>query len=211
MPQLIKRVFAKENKTGTLIGLHGFLLIGCMLLLSACGKPAAELGEKSHISLFEDGHLEASIVESFAEEYYQEQELLSMVEDEITIYNVKKGNECIKVQGHSLIDQVISLDLYFMNVEAYNDYMPETIFCGTLQEAYASGYDFNRSLCDSQNDIRTIGKNDLMNMGGARVVIFEGDAAIRLPDKIKYYSQGMTLIDDNTVVPEAADTYFIIY
>lgn len=187
------------------------LLVLTILMVTGCGGQSAELADKSSIRVFSDGHIEVRIVESFDQDYYNESELMEMVTEEITTYNIKRGGEPIKVLSEELVNQQMILELAFEDSDSFNDYMPDTIFFGTVNDAYQEGYDFNRSLSVVGKDGATIGKKDLLNMAKHKLIIYTGETAVLAPNKITYYSQGMNLLDTKTVEPQAEGSYFIIY
>lgn len=182
-----------------------------VMMLGGCGSmETADISSKGNVTIFDDGHIEADMVEVFDQSYYKESELMDMVKEEVTTYNLKKGGEPIKVLSDSMNGNTISVTLSFENTDCYNDYMPEQLFIGTVEEADAAGYDFNRSLYIVGKGEATIGKNDLKDMGNSKLIILDGEVTLRVPSKIAYYSQGMTLLDDNTVDAEGSDCYFVI-
>lgn len=187
------------------------LLVMTIVMTAGCSGQSAELADKSSIRVFSDGHIEARIVESFEQDYYNESELMEMVTEEITTYNIKRGGEPIKVLSEELVNQQMILELSFEDSESFNDYMPDTIFFGTVNDAYQEGYDFNRSLSVVGKDGATIGKKDLLNMAKHKLIIYTGETPLLAPNKITYYSQGMNLLDTKTVEPQAEGSYFIIY
>lgn len=187
------------------------LLILTIVMITGCGGQSAELADKSSIRVFSDGHIEARIVEAFDQDYYNESELMEMVTEEVTTYNIKRGGEPIKVLSEELVNQQMILELSFEDIESFNDYMPDTIFCGTVNDAYQEGYDFNRSLTVVGKDGATIGKKDLLNMAKHKLIIYTGETALIAPNKITYYSQGMNLLDSKTVEPQSESSYFVIY
>ena len=54
-------------------------------------------------------------------------------------------------------------------------------------------------------------KKDLLERGSDRIAVLTGTSSIKLPDKIDYYSQGMTMDDKYTVTPDANGIYFVLY
>jgi len=188
------------------------LLLGLVmvLLIAACGK-ADTMFNQSYIIVNDDQTLSVTLMEDFTESYYNETELMEMVNSEVSQYNAGRGADAIGVGEHHLENGLLTLELEFADVQSFNDYMPEVVFCGTLQEAYNAGYDLNRSLNVVGNEGTTIGKNELQNMGESRVFILSGVMDVQCPDKIKYYSQGMVMLDAYTVSATGSGCYFIIY
>ena len=190
-----------------LLSMSCILLAMCMML--GCGNKY-ELNSDS-VTLNDDGSVNALMVESFDQPYYSEDELMGMVNDEVAEFNVKYGKDKIKVVEHKLKDGKMILEMKFADVTAYNNYMPDNIYVGTISGAAGSGYDLNRSLNVAGKDGATIGKSELLEMGDKKVCIVNKATNIRVPDKIKYYSQGMELKDKTTAAAEVANCYFIIY
>ena len=211
IPALMTHFQQEQTVTKLKKALSVIVLIISVVSLFGCSNSNADISQKSNVELYDDMHLEATIVEDFAESYYDENELMDMVNEEVSTYNVSKGGTPISVLSHSLETGVMSLRLSFTDVSHYNKYMPEEIFIGTVNEAYQQGYDFNRSLVVVNKPNITIGKNDLMNMATYKLLIVQGDVIIKCPSKILFYSQGMELLDDNTVSCNGNNTYFIIY
>ncbi len=180
------------------------------MMCSGCNKYEASLSCNS-VTINDDQSVDALIIEDFAESYYNESELLDMVKSEIADFNKKLGGEKISVAGSNLENGVISLQLHFSDFGSYNEYMPDSVYVGTVKEAYDLFYDFNRSLYVAGKEQATIGKNDLMKMGDSKLVIVNGKYIVRCPSKVLYYNQSTELIDERTVLSENDGTYFIIY
>ena len=181
------------------------------LFLAGCTNGNQELEDKTVIAVEKDGTVKAKLVESFAESYYSQEELIQMVNDELADYNSKHGEGSIVLDSYELAGGLMHIDFTFATVSAYNDYMDDDIFVGTVSEAYSAGYDFNRMLSKASASENTIGKNDLMGMGDKKIVVLDGDAIVKTPSKIKYYSQGMLKGDAKTVSAVGDGIYFVVY
>lgn len=173
-------------------------------------KSALSAGASS-IEILNDGRIKASISESFTESYYDVNELLAMVNQELADYNAIHGADSITLGENSLENGVMHMSFIFSSAEDYNNYMPDELYLGTVQGAYDKGYDFNRSLYKASASENSIGKKDLLERGSDRIAVLTGTSSIKLPDKIDYYSQGMTMDDKYTVTPDANGIYFVLY
>lgn len=182
----------------------------CLAVLAGCESKQAEF-TKSGIEVLEDDTISAVIVENFAADYYQMEELAQFVAEDVADYNAEIGSTAVSVGESSLENGMIRLNLTFQNFDAYNGYMPEEVFIGNLQGAYDRGYDFARTLNSAEKEGQTIAREDLMNMGNSKVIVVTGDLCVRCPSKILYYSTGMTLLDNKTVSADTEGNYFIIY
>lgn len=191
---------------------HWFLavMLVCVMGLAGCESEEAEF-TKSGIEVLEDDTISAMIIESFTADYYQMEELTQFVAEDVANYNTEIGSAAVTVGDSSLENGIIRLNLVFHNFDAYNGYMPEEVYVGTLQGAYDRGYDFERTLNTAGKDGQLIAKEDLMNMGNSKVIVVTGDLCVRCPSKILYYSTGMTLLDSKTASADAEGNYFIIY
>lgn len=195
------------NKKRKISGL--IIAVSLIALLTGCSETADF--SKSGVEVSEDQTITAVIMEDFSADYYQMEELIQFVNEDIQSYNTEVGSNVVSIGDYSLDNGTITLQLAFTNYDAYNGYMPEEVFVGNLQGAYDRGYNFDRTLYVAGKDGDTIVKEDLLNMGNAKVVVITGDLCVRCPSKILYYSTGMTLLDNQTVSADTAGNYFIIY
>ena len=188
------------------------MLIACSFGNNPSGSDKTALtGTTSSIEVLSDGKVKACIRETFTESYYDVNELLAMVNQELSDYNTAHGANSITLGDYSLENGIMSMNFIFASAEHYNNYMPDELYLGTVQGAYDKGYDFNRSLYKASASENSIGKKDLLERGSDRIAVLTGTSSIKLPDKIDYYSQGMTMSDKYTVIPDANGIYFVLY
>ena len=184
------------------------LLATAVLALAGCGAKyeEADPAVNGRIVIHSDGHVDAHVCGEFSKDYYSEDELVQMVNDEISAYEGR-----ISLTGHNSGNGEVSLDLTFDNCDTYEDYMTLKLFCGTVQGAYDKSYDFNRVLKRAGNPDEIISKEQLNNMADAKIIIFEGAQTCVCPGNINYYSQELKLINQNTVQSAEDGMYYIIY
>ena len=187
------------------------MMICMMLVLGGCAEYEEAAGGKNGIVVHADQSLDATMIRTFDQAYYNESELVAMVEDELVKYNGEHGADAISLKAHSQTGQQVSLTLHFHNWEDYNNYMLDRIYVGNVQGAYDERYDFNQALSDASKKEYTIGKNDLMNMADQKIIVFEGDHSVEAPGNIRYYTQGMKLTGAKCVESTQEGLYFIIY
>ena len=187
------------------------IVLGTMLLFAGCAEYEEGAGTKNSIVVHADQSIDATMLRTFDQSYYSEDELVSMVNEELKNYNSEYGADAITVNSHSLSGQQVSLTLHFHSWEDYNRYMLDRIYVGTVQGAYDERYDFNQALSYADDKEHTIGKNDLMNMADQKIIVFAGDHSVETPDKIRFYTQGMKLTGAKNVESGVDGLYFIIY
>lgn len=181
------------------------------LLLTACGKSGDITKLESSVEVAADGSSHVYLSESFDKDYYSETELLDMVSTEISVYNSSNGEGSIKLGDHKLSDGIMKLEFDFADTDAFNYYMPDELYVGSVGGAYEAGYDFNRSLYNASSSENSIGKKDLLKMENEKMIVLSGSSAVKAPGKIKFYSQGMEMLGTDTVRPLKDGLYFIIY
>lgn len=187
-------------------------LIGSALILTACADKYSKPGnDLSSFSLSRDGSIEAALLDDFSQNYYNESELMDYINKELATYNAANGEGSISMTGHERLGNNICVYLHFASVKDYDAYMPDSLFTGTVQEAYDNGYDLDQALSYAEQPEHVIGKNDLMNMANKKIMIFTGRGRIRIPSKIKFYTQSMKQTDAKTVEASEEGTYIIIY
>ncbi len=184
------------------------LLTAGLLLLAGCGAKydEADGAVKGRLVIHSDGQVDAHVCGEFSKDYYSEDELVQMVNEEISAYEGR-----ISLAGHSSGNGEVALDLSFSDCDTYEDYMTMKLFCGTVQGAYDKSYDFNRVLKRAGNPDEIISKEQLNNMADSKIIIFEGAQTCVCPGNIRYYSQELKLINQNTVQSVEDGMYYIIY
>lgn len=183
------------------------LLLGAgILFLSGCGKAqAASDPEHDTLVILKDGSVEITVCGDFDRPYYSEEELVSSVEEELLAYNTEKGGERISLKEHHTENGKAFLTLHFTDHEDCCDYLKIELYVGTVQGAYDEGYDITQALISRRDEEQVIGKNDLKEMAGSRIVICGEDYRIICPEKIDYYSYGCRLEEADEAVRESPD------
>ncbi len=183
----------------------------CMIL-AGCGKeydiPQSGLGS---VDISKDGRVDAVLLDDFSKDEYVESELKAYIDTELSSYNSIHGAGSITFNGSELNDGIMKVKLSFASLEDYDAFMPDSLFTGTVQEAYDKGYDMDQALAVADTPEHIIGKNDLMNMADQRIMVFSGKKSIKVPGRIKYYTQSMKQTGEDTVEASEDGTYIIIY
>lgn len=143
-------------------------------IMTACGTDNSQQKETVNtLSVQKNGSVENLIVEDFGEEYYNVDSLTSMIQDTITEYQKKNPSAEITLKSCELEGDQIKVLMQYDSSDTYTGYNSETLFTGTVQEAYAAGYDLNMTLHDVKDDTKSIGKQELLGMGEKHIMIME--------------------------------------
>lgn len=183
-----------KKKVGLFLGL--FLSV---LFVSGCSKEEETYipVTTNTVEVTEDGRIVSYIVESFEKDYYDINELESMVRTEIEEYNVEKKD--LSTQAGSapiMVDKVMMAEdgssnvvvaLSFQNASVYTDYMGKELFYGTVQEAVSAGYDVDKKLAEVKSGELFTGEK-LQKNYEKRILILEDAVSVRAYGKVQYLS-----------------------
>lgn len=181
------------------------ILAVLMVWLTACGSGAdAEQETVNSLILDKDGSVENMIIEGFDKDYYDLDGLNAMIKDSIEQYCRQNPSADITLKGSEVSDGQVRVSMKYDSAASYMGYNSETLFVGTIQEAYSAGYDLNISLTDVKDSSNTIGKQELLEMGEKHIVIIQLPSTMtdgmRLQcfGEILYISDGVNLISKKT-------------
>ena len=168
-----------------------------------------------------DGHLIAYIVEDFDKDYYDINELKTMVDEEVAAYNQAKAtlvNEAgqlpITVNSVMMAEDgskkaVVALN--FANAVAYTDYMGVEAFYGTVTQAIEKGYVLDGMLKSVNNDEPFIGETLKKNQD-KNILIIKDAVMVRTYNKVQFLSKNASITDEGFVNAQTKDElkYIII-
>lgn len=182
------------------------LLLVCMLgalFLTGCSKETVYVPVTTNtIEVTENGEIIGYLVEPFDKEYYDINELATMVETEIAEYNadnqnlVQEAGRVPIVVGKVMMAEdgskkaVVALKFY--NAAVYEDYMGRKLFYGTVEEAAAAGYELDKKLSKVKGgDLLT---GDLLQKNeDKKILILEGAVSVRLTQSVQFLSANAKL------------------
>lgn len=190
------------------------ILAVLMLWLTACGTEA-ESELVNTLSFSKDGSVENTIVEVFDKEYYNLDALNTMIQESIEQYQKQNLTAEISVISSEVTDGQVRVRMKYDSAASYMGYNSETLFVGTIQDAYSAGYDLDISLTGTKDTTQTIGRQELLNMGEKHIVIME------LPDamesmrlvcygEILYTGDGVSLVSKKTADIEQTQGYSVV-
>lgn len=182
----------RKHRKERMIALTGILTAG-ILAFTGCGEiDVSAPVVRPTVVLDETGSLRVSMVESFDKEYYSTAELDAMVREETSAYSgVTLESVAMSEDGSGNV--VVTFD--FADAGAYESYFGSELFYGTVRQAVTSGYQLEGNLV-SAKDGSAITAEQINKAAEQRVLIVSGQAEIRAPRQILYYSANLT-IDEN--------------
>ncbi len=174
------------------------VLVLSALFITGCSKETVYVPITGNtIEVTEGDELIGYLVEPFDKEYYDINELATMVETEIAEYNAEK-KDLVQDAGRApiVVDKVIMAEdgskkavvaLKFDSPAVYEDYMGRKLFYGTVEEAIASGYEVDKKLSKVKGgDLLT---GDLLQKNkDKKILILEDAVSVRLPQSVQFLS-----------------------
>lgn len=179
-----------------------------LLCLTGCaGKNDSKEQLVTNLEIQKNGQIVHTIYSDFKEAYYDLDDLSDMVQTSIREFELNNPNSEIVLKSCELVGadkDTVKVVMEYSDSDAYTKYNGETLFVGTIQEAYKKGYDLNMdmSAVSQKEETSTINRDDLLDMGTHHIVISDENLTISVYGKIQYISSGVTYEDKNTVVME---------
>lgn len=186
------------------------LMISCTLFsLTGCGAAAPE---RTTVEVKKNGHVTHTIVEDFTESYYDLEGLKDTIEEACEAYNGAMGSELVTLEEAEVEDGVLTAVMDYRSASAYAGFNRQALFTGTVKEAYDAGYDLNQTLYSAQEDGGIIGKEGLLNLPKAHILVIREAIDVRVWDKVLYHSDDVIRQDDGSLtVTDSGKLSFIVF
>lgn len=191
----------KNNMGGNGLKRRIFCFLGILMAaLFLCGCGCGKEPEESYLSINKDGSITQKIVESFAEENYDLEELRTMAEEKIEAYYLASGGKNIELTQLKESDNKITVVLEYELLESYNDFNQATLFTGDIKDALKeedSSYFYNVKFLDTK-DNKEVSIGTVIANESSSVVIFEEDVLYQVNGKLKYVSENVEVVSKKT-------------
>lgn len=191
------------------------------LLLGGCGKSEAEI---TTIAIQKDGTIEHTMIEDFTEDSVDL--LKNLMLEKAAEYNKSISDGSITVETVEAGEGVVRVVMTYPSAADFDGFMNMDVvdvdpalrapfFYGTVEEAFTEGYDLGVSLHGVENDNLIQGKEDLLLLGGNKIIIYDNQmnlgapVQISMPESILYISDNVTISGKNLV--EISDTEEVAY
>ena len=188
-----------------------------MLAFAGCGSLNVE---SNTISLEKNGRITEAIAEDFSQDYYDEEELQSYIDEAVDAFSSEEGKGKVKTSGYRVEDGKVYLNIRYKDADTYSAFNGVELFCGTIVQAQAEGYKFDTDFVTAE-DGKATGTADTQAVLGddkLNVLIVRADTDIIVPGTIKYVSaEGTQVTAKDTVTMEhksdtsVAPLVYVIY
>lgn len=178
-----------------------FLIVATMAMaLAGCGSSSDSAVTETTIEVKKDGSVIHTIVEAFAEDYYDLQELENMIQNACDSYNAGAGADSVTVSEIVQDEELLTVRMNYKDATAYAEFNQLALFAGTVKDAYNAGYDLDVTLYSLQDDSDMIGKEDILGMGEKHIVILREAVDVRVWNKVIYASGDVLRTGDSRTV-----------
>lgn len=170
--------------------------------LSGCGKDAeTEVYEGSNVAeVKKDGAITNTIEDSFESEDYDQDLLEEFTLREAAEYNHENGEDAISIKKLDVKKEKVRLTMEYRTAEDFANFNGYPFFCGTVDEAFAAGYDFRGiDLSEAgagedqpEKEAGSIDAEQLREMGSRKILIItlpeDEKLTVKTSGKILYMS-----------------------
>ncbi|WP_026490572.1 MULTISPECIES: hypothetical protein [unclassified Butyrivibrio] len=162
-------------------------VIMTLSVLSGCGAGGnTSKLTTSSIEINKDGSVVSTIIDDFAESYYNLDELKEMTENEVNSFIVSKGEGAAELKSVDLNDGKVKLVIKFSDVDNYADFNSEYLAYETVTDAVLSGQLDVNTLVDK--DGIAIDPDKAAVLSDQHVIITKSANIIAAPYKVKYFA-----------------------
>lgn len=192
-----------RGKKTAAIRLSGLLCL-CMLFLSGCSQTKEPEAITAPTILVSDkGIITQYLVGDFEKDYYNVDELGSMVMEEAAELNAdRKGEEpaveVLSVERPADDSGKVVVVIQYPDAESYRKYNEADFFYGTVAQAHEAGYDLDIEMT-SVKDGTVIGESEIYDLGTRHILIAQTDSSIICPKKVLYISEGLKVKEDGSI------------
>jgi len=186
------------------------IMLGAALVGCAGGK--RENYDESTLSIDKKGRVSERTVASFAKDYYDIAELEGEFNTAISEYNTSSGRDnSIELKDIQLKNQNVYVTVDFASTNDYEQLQKETLFLGTINEAYDSGYTMDVTLKGTVEGNK-IGKVEIMGMTDKHIIIMSEPIKIKTYQDIIYVSANVEVLGEREarVVNESGGLAYLI-
>lgn len=172
------------------------------LFLSGCRESIDE--NITVITLQKDGTILSQISESFAQDYYDDEDLKQTILMEAADYNKTAGTGRINVEKISVEDGLAAVRMIYQEAADYAGFNQAVFFAGSTESA-GEEYELNIVLSGTRDSNDTVGRSDILAMKDYKLLITDVQELVILDGKAEYISDNITVSDNRKNIQLTGD------
>lgn len=164
----------------------GMLL--CAGLISGCGTSLE--AEHSVVYVDKKGEVVSLDVEEMDQEYYDETELETFVDEAVKEYTDANGKGSVKVDSLAVENGIAKLQMQYKTAEDYTKFNGIELYQGKIVEALAAGYIFEGDFARVEDGavVGAANKQEIYAEEDMKVVIIKANTDVKIDGTICYVS-----------------------
>ncbi|MCM1125522.1 MAG: hypothetical protein NC429_03545 [Lachnospiraceae bacterium] len=172
------------------------------LFLSGCRESIDE--NITVITLQKDGTILSQISESFAQDYYDDEDLKQTILAEAADYNKAAGTGKINVEKISVEDGLAAVRMLYQEAADYAGFNQAVFFAGSTESA-GEEYELNIVLSGTRDSNDTVGRSDILAMKDYKLLITDVQELVILDGRAEYISDNITVSDNRKNIQLTGD------
>lgn len=157
------------------------------IILVCCGENYE--AEKNTVFVLKNGKVITTDVEAFDQSKYSGDELEKFLEDTLSTYNSKAGEEVVKIREFSVEENVATLILEYADAKTYGDVYGIELFTGTVGDAVLAGYEFDATFAEFVEDEWVECKAaSITKQSDLKIAIIKANTRLQVDGEILYVS-----------------------
>lgn len=178
------------------------------------GGTSEQTGSGDTIEVRKNGSVLGIIEEDFAKDYYVEEGLKAMIEEEISEYQGVSGSKnAVELKNFRVADQVAEVTIAYGSAEDYRSFNNKLLYTGQVSALMEGGISFDRTLLNADRKSEGASLEDISSVADHHAVYLEENVSLKLPGKILYHSENVSLTGKKTAVVnvDSTESAIIIY
>ena len=167
------------------------LLAAASLALAGCSMRFS--AEEDAVYVNKDGEIIGAIVEPFDKDYYDGEELETLLDQEVAEYNGENGRNSIEVDSFDVSGGEVKVMMNYATWADYANFNDVEFFAGVLSDIQGRSYGGGVTFLDTAGN--TAVSLDEMD-GNLRVILLEEPIVVQTSGKIVYVSDNVSIEGD---------------
>ena len=183
-------------------GLAIFCLILSLLFVPGCGKD--EIADASYVDLAKDGTMKVTMTAAFDKDYYDVDEMAEGIGMAVDEYNEKTDGRRIEIKEVRRDEERAEIQMYYRTTADYASFNNVTFLADTVKDGVEhESFPADTVLLPvSEEDAETTAGELAGEKKPGTFVVFMEPISLKVPGKIRYLSEGLSLDEDGRVVTD---------
>lgn len=167
-----------------------------VLAVAACAMTGCSKfsPEETAVSVGKDGKITAAVIEQLDQDYYNEDELKTSIDQAVADFAEENGEDLVTVEKYETEDRKVTLFMDYADADAYAAFNNVVFFTGDMVEAGGAGYDFGTEFQEVKKGEVTkeqVASDEVLSSYNYNVVILQEEMGVEVPGDIVYVSSNV--------------------